>query len=173
VDRQGTWQIVDRARAAAGAGTGTDAVADALATSLAALPPDEIADADTEIRSLLAESYRWDLWGAAYLLCDGCSDDGFDYFRGWLLLQGRAVWDAALADPDSLAGVTVASGDHPEHEELWYLAAQAYEQATGTPLDIEAAPFPEFGDEEWDFDDDDEMAHRYPNLWARCGGDPS
>jgi hypothetical protein len=54
----------------------------------------------------MAESYRWDLWGAAYLINGGCSDDGFDYFRGWLLSQGRAIWQATLADPDSLA-------DHP------------------------------------------------------------
>ena len=37
------------------------------------------------------DSYRWDLWGAAYLANGGCSDDGFDYFRGWLIGQGRKV----------------------------------------------------------------------------------
>ena len=52
---------------------------------------------------LMAESYHWDLWGAAYLLNFGSSDDGFDYFRGWLLTQGRAIWEAALQDPDGLA----------------------------------------------------------------------
>jgi hypothetical protein len=45
---------------------------------------------------LMAQSYRLDLWGAAYLVNGGCSDDGFDYFRGWLLRQGRATWQAAL-----------------------------------------------------------------------------
>jgi hypothetical protein len=30
-----------------------------------------------------------DQWGAAYLANGGCSDDGFDYFRGWLIGQGR------------------------------------------------------------------------------------
>lgn len=41
--------------------------------------------------------------GAAYLINGGRSDDGFDHFRGWLLTQGRATWQAALAEPDSLA----------------------------------------------------------------------
>jgi Protein of unknown function (DUF4240) len=56
---------------------------------------------------LMAQFYRLALWGAAYLINGGCSDDGFDYFRGWLLSQGHATWQAALADPDSLA-------DHPQ-----------------------------------------------------------
>jgi hypothetical protein len=44
-----------------------------------------------------------DQWGAAYLANGGCSDDGFDYFRGWLIGQGRKVYETVLADPDSLA----------------------------------------------------------------------
>jgi hypothetical protein len=67
----------------------------------------EVLDYDRIHGQLMAESYRWELWGAAYLIGGGgCSDDGFDDFRGWLLGQGRATWQAALADPDSLA-------DHP------------------------------------------------------------
>jgi hypothetical protein len=32
-----------------------------------------------------------------------CSDDGFDYFRSWLMLQGRETFGRAVAAPDSLA----------------------------------------------------------------------
>ncbi len=47
----------------------------------------------------------------AYQLNGGCSDDcfvyfRFVYFRCWLLAQGRATWEAALCDPDSVV-------DHP------------------------------------------------------------
>jgi len=35
----------------------------------------------------------------------GASDDGFEYFRGRLVAQGRAVYDQAVTDPDSLAGL--------------------------------------------------------------------
>ena len=49
------------------------------------------------------ESYRWDLWSAAYLANGGCSGDGFDYFRGWLIGQGRTAYETVLADPDALA----------------------------------------------------------------------
>ena len=36
-----------------------------------------------------ARAYSWDLWGAA--------------FQRWLISKGRVVFEAALADPDSLA----------------------------------------------------------------------
>ena len=54
---------------------------------------------------MLAEAYHWDLWGAAYLINGGCSDDGFEYFRRWLVLQGRDVFQAAVSNPDTLAEV--------------------------------------------------------------------
>lgn len=60
------------------------------------------------------EAYRTGLWAAAYLMRGGCSDDGFDYFRGWLLAQGRAVWEGAVAAPDSLADL----GLDPDEDEI-------------------------------------------------------
>ena len=59
----------------------------------------------------------------------GCSDDGFIDFRAWLIAQGREVYFAALADPDSLADV-VPYGDCC-FEQLSYVGDYAYEQLTG------------------------------------------
>ena len=115
-------------------------------------------------------AYRWGLWGAAYIMNGGCSDDGFTDFRSWLLLQGKAVYEAAMKDPESLAGLDV-----PMDEASWecYPGPTAYEKATGKDADsfyaaLEAkhGPLPkerELG-EDWDFDDPDEMSRRYPRL---------
>lgn len=48
-------------------------------------------------------AYSPSLWAAAYLVKNGCSDDGFEYFRYWLISRGEAVYKKALTDPDSLA----------------------------------------------------------------------
>ncbi|VVE59175.1 hypothetical protein PAN31117_05280 [Pandoraea anapnoica] len=48
----------------------------------------------------------------------GCSDDGFDYFRGWLIAQGKRVFMLALAEPDSLAEVDVEMDDAYNQEML-------------------------------------------------------
>lgn len=47
------------------------------------------------------KTYDWDLWGAAYLINGGASDDGFDYFRGWLLSQGSERWAKVTLDLES------------------------------------------------------------------------
>ena len=51
-------------------------------------------------------AYKYGLWDAAEIISEyGCSDDGFIDFRAWLIAQGKEVYLAALADPDSLAEV--------------------------------------------------------------------
>src|SRR4051812_16701293 len=95
---------------------------------LGQLPPAEIVSFGTILDQLLAASYKGDLWGAASLINGGCSDDGFDYFRRWVVAQGRRVYEDALRDPDSLAAV-VEEGDC-ECEELSYVPIKAYERVT-------------------------------------------
>jgi hypothetical protein len=58
----------------------------------ASRPAEEIVAAQQVLWDLMAESYTNPLWAAAYVINGGCSDDGFDYFRGWLIAQGREVF---------------------------------------------------------------------------------
>lgn len=146
-----------------------------LVVSLVQLSPEEIVGFADVLDALMARSYRNDLWGAAYVINGGCSDDGFDYFRGWLLAQGEQVFEAALRDPDSLAEAVPAEvgSQGPPEESRWigceailYVADDAYEVATGgRPL-----PGPrrrkELMGERWEAAD---LPRRYPRLWARFG----
>jgi hypothetical protein len=140
---------------------------------LSTRPAEEIAAFAQPVWDLLAASYRWDLWAAAYLINGGASDDGFEYFRGWLIAQGRDVFERSVADPDSLA-------DHPaviegaeegeagvECEDILGVAWTAYRVATGEdlPAGTFTIQYPELG-EGWDFDDASEMARRLPRLAA-------
>src|SRR3954463_8818781 len=81
--------------------------ADALTARLAKRPPAEIIDFDHWWGVLKRESYTWIVWGAAYIIGGGCSDDGFIDFRSWLILQGRDVFQKVVADPDSLADLKI------------------------------------------------------------------
>jgi hypothetical protein len=56
-------------------------------------------------------SYKNKLWAAAHIINGSCSDEGFDYFRAWLIAQGKAVFTSALANPDSLADVATCEAN--------------------------------------------------------------
>ncbi|MET9469563.1 DUF4240 domain-containing protein [Streptomyces sp. NPDC006544] len=172
MDKQTFWKLIETARAQAE----PDQVAERAAELLAQYPASETAAAQQVLWDLLAESYRAPLWAAAYLINGGCSDDGFDYFRGWLLTQGEAVFTAALADPDSLADhppVRAAAageeGEDLEDEDALSIAWTAYASATGRelPADSFTIGYPPL-DPSWDFDFDDtaELAPRLPRLSA-------
>ncbi len=107
-----------------------------LAKRLAREPVSEIVAFDDELDRLLSKSYQGELWCVAYVAMGGCSDDAFDYFRAWLVGRGRAVFEAALASPDSLHDELVAmrergEGDIPQDEDFLAVAADAYGKKTG------------------------------------------
>jgi hypothetical protein len=143
-----------------------DVDVEGLGDALERLPLDEIRAFDDAFARMFHRSYTWPLWGAAYLINGGCSDDGFDYFRGWLIGQGRTTFEAALRDPDSLA-------DHalPDLacEDILYVASAAYKAVAGQEMPADVRPFPDLGPG-WDFDDDKEMGRRYPRLHAAFAG---
>jgi len=155
-----------------------EAHAERLVKRLVKLPPDAIIDFDHWWDTVKQEAYRWNLWGAAYTINGGCSDDGFIDFRSWLVLQGREVFQAALADPDSLADVV--DGEDEEATCECYPASRAWFQATGTEENTEGyaaqhaayearhprqTPAAEHDmGENWDFDDYAETRRRLPRL---------
>ncbi len=185
MDRERLWEIVERARAGAGAGAGetvtaeaAEAVARQLVSQLTALGPAAAVEFQLAYDALNQEAYRWNLWAAAYLLRGGCSDDGFDYFCGWLVAQGRSVWEQAVADPDSLADAGVdPDDDMVECEDVLAAALNAYAEATGDEeafweaLDAARHDRPEAdftgpAGDDFDFDDDEQMRAHLPRLAA-------
>ncbi|MFI5608773.1 DUF4240 domain-containing protein [Amycolatopsis sp. NPDC051903] len=154
------WQLIDSARTSGGS----------AAELLAGRPRDEIVAAQRTLDELLATSHRSTLWAAAHLVNGGCSDDGFDYFRGWLLTQGRTAFEAAVADPDSLADVAAvraaaADGAELECEDVLYLATTAHLTATGEPLPAGGllTRLPPL-EPDFDVEDPDEVRERLPRL---------
>src|SRR3712207_513805 len=95
------WAVIDRATADRPGSP--DEVAKRATADLAALDPTEIVAWGRHLDKVLAASGKEDLWAAAYLINGGCSDEGFDHFRGWLIANGRETLARAVRDPDSLA----------------------------------------------------------------------
>jgi hypothetical protein len=158
------WAFIGAARDAAG-----DDVEDrvsGLEQVLLNHHPEEVAEFRQKYDEMLARAYRWDLWGAAFVMIGGCSDDGFRYFRDWLISEGEATFEAALADPESLADV--AQDDEFELESFGYVAGEVYEQMTDSPLPASKSLEPaEPVGRAWEEDD---LPGLFPRLARKFGG---
>lgn len=122
----------------------------------------------------LGRANRWDLWGAGYVIHGGMSDDGFAYFRNWLVGQGRSLFEQALADPDSLAEL-IPEGRQAALElvglahapsDAWEELRADSDRPTGSlQLGVDGEPPGEPFDE-------DGLAETYPRLTARFSEAP-
>jgi hypothetical protein len=153
------WSIIDSVRKKK-----QSAWASSLAKELKYLPPEEIAAFDAAFAERMRRAHDYALWAAAYLLDDGCSDDGFLGFRAWLIFQGRDVFEAALADPQTLARFA-GHGDF-DAEELLSVAPERFAAKSDDAFD--PAPYDNAEPTGTPFDEAT-IGTRYPKLAAAVG----
>ena len=150
----------------------------ALRVALQKLSADELLAYEAAFDKVMTDSYSWDLWGAAYVVHGGASDDGFEYFRCWLVSKGRRVFEQVAAHPDSLADVLVKNVEGVlEFESFAYVARGVWSEKTGKPAGEmpNAAVMMYVGKEPTGkpFDEDSaSLAKRYPKLFKRFGEHP-
>lgn len=159
------WRLMSETRSAAGNDTGKQS--ELLKERLTQLSPAAIVEFARIRRRLDERAYTWNLWGAAYVIEDGCSDDCFRNFRGYLISLGEGPYVNALANPDSLASV-VQDAETGDWENADNVAPDAYSSVTGGdfPLDDSDLSGPPRGTP---FNENDAagLARRYPRLAAR------
>ena len=127
INKDTFWALIDQAKEHCG--QDLNAFAKYLENRLMEMGPEQALDFDNIVHAYWDLAYKHGLWSAASILCDGCTDDGFIDFRGWLIAQGREVYMAALKDPDSLADVPAYGGCCFEF--LAYVGDYAYDKLTG------------------------------------------
>lgn len=76
---------------------------------------------------------KWDIWALAYLAQDGCSDDAFEAFRAWVILQGYACFKTVLEDVQASVSL-IPSGQGTDCPWLTQCALIAYERRQGRSL---------------------------------------
>lgn len=141
---------------------------DGLVAELSKLPREEIVAFDRLFDRKTDALHTVDHLGAAYLINGGVSDDGFYYWQCWVVGKGQKVYEATLANPDSLARV-VDPGQ--EYEAEIYGVGRGAWEATGGDVESYEAAYLEGGPRhlelkgpQWDYHDDDEIRKRFPNL---------
>ena len=167
MDRATFWKIIDQSRHQADGDL--DVQVERLQSQLEQLGPTEIVDFGRLFKEYSIRAYTWDLWGAAYIIGGGCSDDAFLDFRGWLISRGQEVYERALRSPDSLAGV-VKDDEDCMYEGFQYVAMQAWRNKSGA----QELDYPDQGliqpmepaGQLWSEEGND-LRDRFPQLWNR------
>ena len=136
---------------------------------LVKLKPDEINDFHRIFNEKLIAAYSWDLWLAAYWITGGCFDEGFLYFRSWLISRGQLIYEDAIADPDSLANVIDTERDDYEFESLWRLPAEVYLELSDEEIPADDIDWPDAPrGTRIDIEDRKELDRCLPNLAKVC-----
>lgn len=150
------WKLIDSVK---NKSEDCDERVENLEAELSKLSFDEIKSFDEIYFNQIIRAYRWDLWGAAYVINGGCSDDCFRYFCDFLISEGKEVFESALKNPESLAELDDMEA---ELEEFGYVALELYEEKAGSEMPDNSIPYPQepVGDQ-WD---EDGIEKLYPKL---------
>ncbi|MBZ5753823.1 DUF4240 domain-containing protein [Metabacillus rhizolycopersici] len=147
----------------------------------------EALDFEFLFQQLMNTSYQSRLWGAAFVLMDGCSDDTFDYFRGWLIGQGEEIYNKVMEDHEFLAEYinedNLDDEGFPQNEELLSVGMDTYTLIKTGDIEWDDDIYDELvealdkkglqsvTDIEFDWEEDD-LENLFPVLWERFGEDP-
>jgi hypothetical protein len=165
MSRAAFWRTIESARA--DADNNTERQSELLEERLSKLPPQQIVQFERIRRQMDERAYTWEIWGAAFVIEGGCSDDCFRDFRAYLISLGPRAFAAALRNPDSLAPI-VMDAEKGDWENADDVTPDAYQTATGDDFpadssDLSGSP----RGEPWDDESRETLVRRYPALAAR------
>jgi hypothetical protein len=83
---------------------------------------------------LLYDTYNSEMWCAGYIMNGGCSDDGFEYFRNWVISRGKETYYKVKENPDNLIDEVDSELEMYDFESFWYVALEAFKQKTEKDL---------------------------------------
>jgi hypothetical protein len=137
-----------------------------LERELLKLTAKEVLEFDNKFRTLRGEIYNWDFWAAAYIINGGCSDDCFSDFRGWLIGQGKSIFESAVQNIETLSELKETNDG--DWEGLSYIPTDIYEKKIGNDMPNGIQENFEITGEEWE-ENENELKNRFPKLYAKFG----
>lgn len=146
-----------------------------LISKLEQLSPKEMIGFRLRTDKLLFDSYTSNLWCADYIISNGAMEDGFDYFRCWLISRGKEAFYKSQESSDYLVNLVDKEPKVYDFESFWYVAFTAFKNTT----DKEAEAYIDYGkfkttddnypilDFNWNVDDPKTMAKVCPVLFEK------
>lgn len=165
------WSVIDESRATIAPYGDIPQQCKLASKILSTKSEDQIVGFELTLRDLIRQANHFNVM-AACKMCEGSvSDDSYLYFRAGLVSLGRAVYYAAIEDPDTCAEALLLNN---EGEDVLYIADNAFLRrfgdGTDKPLPRDLAndyynydlELEEPAGEDWT---QEELPRRYPRLW--------
>ncbi|MEO8391715.1 MAG: DUF4240 domain-containing protein [Chloroflexota bacterium] len=162
------WQLIEQTHRESGAVPSSQS--DLLIAALVQMDEAEIIAFNRIFETLINRAYTTDVWNAAYIMTS-CGDDSFSDFRGWLIAQGKTIYENTLRNPDSLADVVaVDQVEQTTWESFSYAAMKAHWQKTGSEEGLPGDGFHPVLTGNRPLANPSEAYQQYfPKLWAKFG----
>lgn len=146
-----------------------------LISALEQLSPKEMIGFRLRTDKLLFDSYTSNLWCADYIISKGAMEDGFDYFRCWLISKGKEAFYKTQENSDYLVNLVENEPKVYDFESFWYVAFTAFKNTTDKEAEAyidyekftttdEHYPILEFN---WNVDEPKTMAKVCPKLFEK------
>jgi len=163
MDEETFWKLIDRTREASGGDFKKQR--NLMFDELIFLSVDEILALESIMLNLMDNAYDAALWDAAWIMNCGCGDDGFEDFRGWLIAQGKDVYEKALVDPESLVD-KMEINERADDGFVLYIFTKAYGHKTGSEIHVKYREQPLLRGTTWE---EEKKSSRFPKLAAKFG----
>lgn len=158
IDDEVFWELISRAKVA---GPSTSEQLAVLGELLRTFKPGDIKRFGALYAANMRKLYHWNVWALAYAANGGCSDDGFEAFRTWLILQADPdLLDFAVSDPAAAARQVPPDADWPDGPCVWMIE-EAYLQREGSPMELPMIDLEKPKGRKWA---EDELARIHPEL---------
>jgi hypothetical protein len=143
----------------------------AISVALSSKSKEDIVEFHNIHLMILNKAYTWNLLEACYIVIHHASDDVFEDFRNWIILNGRERFERSLENPDYLASFIKVDDPVEEitGEALLYVCEEAFEGEAEELEELYKYPVEPVIEDSWP--PVAVLKEKYPNLFSKYWDD--
>lgn len=122
------WKIINYASEVAG--EDQEKEQQLIIQKLSEYPAEQIVDFELIFTKKLIAINDFEILAAATIIEGSITDDGWLYFKCWLVSRGETIYNETIKNPEYLASVT-QMGVVADFESMLYVSTEAYKKSTG------------------------------------------
>jgi len=139
------WELIEESRIKSDSDS---EFLDILKDKLEAMSAPEIKKFQKILLEQTNELEHWDVWALAYIVRGGCGDDGFDYFKAWVISKGKEAFESVKSM--QIEKFQYLFEEDPQFEEFMYVAQEAYANKKHEEMPMPRVKSQEIQGKKWD-----------------------